>query len=46
MRNTESKRTINVMTRNWIFSPFLAASTKNEERERRRHMNQYPSGGG
>jgi hypothetical protein len=23
----------------------LAASTKNEESERRRHMNQYPPGG-
>jgi hypothetical protein len=36
----------NDLTRNLDFSPFLAASTKNEERVRRRHRNQYPPGGG
>jgi hypothetical protein len=45
-RNTEPKEPQTERLEIWIFSPFLAASTKNEERGRRRHRNQYPLGGG
>jgi hypothetical protein len=47
---TINKKEIKNQKMTWlIFSPFLAARTKNEERERERereHRNKYPPGGG
>jgi plasmid maintenance system antidote protein VapI len=42
-----TERTTNRMTRNFGFSPpFWQQVPKNKESGRRRHMNQYPPGGG